>query len=46
MTTANVQWIQDKLSAEAYGGARVGLLNAKNVPIADTEETRGEQMPV
>ena len=39
--TANVPWIQEKLSGEAFSGARIRLLNAKNIPIADTEGTRG-----
>ena len=35
--TANVPWIQEK----AFSGARVRLLNVKNIPIADTEGTSG-----
>jgi hypothetical protein len=33
--------VQDKLSREAFDGARIKLLNAKNILIADAEGTRG-----
>ena len=38
---ANVSYIQEKLSQEAFGGDRVKLLNAKNILLADAEGTRG-----
>ena len=38
-STANVTYIVDKLSQEAFNGNRVELLNAKT--IADVEGTRG-----
>ena len=38
---ANVSYIQDKVSQEAFGGAKVRLLNAKNILLADAEGTRG-----
>lgn len=41
-TSANVSFIQDKLSNEAFAGAPVRLLNAKNFLIADVEGTRGK----
>ena len=40
-TTANVTYVVDKLSREAFNGSRVRLLNAKNISIADVEGTRG-----
>ena len=33
--------IQEKLSQEAFGGAKVRLLNSKNILIADADGTRG-----
>ena len=35
--TANVSFIQEKLSREAFGGSGVKLLNLKNILIADAE---------
>ena len=40
-TTANVTYVIDKLSREAFSGSWVRLLNAKNIPVADVEGTRG-----
>ena len=40
-TKANVTYIQEKLSQEAFSGERVKLLNAKNIMLADVEGTRG-----
>ena len=40
-STANVTYIQEKLSAEAFNGEQVKLMNARNIAIADTEATRG-----
>ena len=39
---ANVSYIQEKLSQEAFDGARVKLLNTKNILLADAEGTRGK----
>lgn len=39
--TANVSFLQEKLSKEAFGGSAVKLLNSKNILIADTEGTQG-----
>ncbi len=41
---SSVTAIQDKLSQEAFDGARVRLLNSKNIPLADVEGTRGRYM--
>lgn len=41
-TTSNVVFIQEHLSSDAFNGDKVILLNAKNIPIADTEVSRGE----
>lgn len=38
---ANVTSIQEILSKEAFGGAPIRLLNAKNFLIADAAGTRG-----
>ena len=38
---ANVPCIQEKLSQEAFGGAKIRLLNSKNILIADADGTRG-----
>ena len=38
---ANVSYIQQKLSQEAFDGARVKHLNTKNILLADAEGTRG-----
>ena len=40
-TKANVVYIQEKLSQEAFNGENVKLLNAKNILLADAEGTRG-----
>ncbi len=40
-STANVEYIQEKLSSEAFNGEKVKLMNVKNIAIADTEATRG-----
>ena len=37
---ANVPCIQEKLSQEAFGGAKIRLLNSKNILIADADGTR------
>lgn len=42
-SSANVVCVQDKLSREAFGGAKVRLLNSKNILVADTEGTRGNK---
>ena len=39
--TANVSFIQKKLSREAFGGYGVKLLNSKNILIALAEGTQG-----
>ena len=39
--SANVSFLQEKLSREAFGGSGVKLLNSKNILIADTEGTQG-----
>ena len=41
-STANVSYILDKLSREAFNGSRVKLLNAKNILIANVDGTRGK----
>ena len=41
---ANVTYIQEKLSQEAFSGENVKLLNAKNILLADAEGTRGIYM--
>ena len=38
---ANVAYIQEKLSQEAFIGENVRLLNAKNILLVDAEGTRG-----
>ena len=40
-SSANVTCIQEKLSREAFGGAKVQLLNSKNILLADVDGTRG-----
>ena len=40
-TSANVTYIQEKLSCEAFSGGKVRLLNSKNILLADVEGTRG-----
>lgn len=42
-STANVTYVMDKLSREAFNGSKVKLLNAKNISIADVEGTRGKE---
>ena len=41
-SSANVESIQEKLSHEAFDGARTRLLTCKNVLLADVEGTRGK----
>jgi hypothetical protein len=40
-SSANVTSIQDKLSREAFSGAKFRLLNSKNILLADMDGTRG-----
>ena len=40
-STANVSFLQEKLSKEAFGGSGGKLLNSKYILIADTEGTQG-----
>ena len=42
---ASVSYVQDKISTEAFSGAGVKLLYAKNVLIADVEGTTGKITP-
>ena len=39
---ATISEVMERISAEAFGGVEVQLLNAKNVPLADVEGTRGK----
>lgn len=39
--TASVNYVMEKLSQEAFSGAKVRLMNAKNIPLADVEGTTG-----
>ena len=41
---ATVTYITEKLSNEAFDGAKVRLLNAKNILLADVEGTRGKNL--
>ena len=41
---ATVTYITEKLSNEAFDGAKVRLLNAKNILSADVEGTRGKSI--
>jgi hypothetical protein len=41
VASANVTSIQDKLSREAFSGAKVCLLNSKDILLADMDGTRG-----
>ena len=41
---ASVSYVQDKISNEAFSGANVKLLNAKNLLIADVEGTTGKSV--
>lgn len=41
---ATVTYITEKLSNEAFDGAKVHLLNAKNILLADVEGTRGKNL--
>ena len=38
---ANVAYVQEKLSQEAFSGENVKLLNSKNILLADAEGTQG-----
>ena len=41
---ASVTYITEKLSNEAFDGAKVRLLNAKNILLADVDGTRGKNL--
>ncbi len=40
--SATVKTVAERISLEVYDGTPVVLLNYKNLPIPDVEETRGE----
>ena len=42
--TANVSFLQEKISKEAFGGSGVKLLNSKNELTADTKGSQGTCM--
>lgn len=41
---ASVTYITEKLSNEAFDGAKVRLLNANNILLADVDGTRGKNL--
>ena len=41
-SNASVEAVTARLSREAFGGAKVHLLNAKNLPIPNVDGTKGE----
>ena len=40
--SANIAEVAERISTEAFGSDPVLLLNAKNVPLADVEGTKGK----
>ena len=39
---ASVNYVQEKVSQEAFNGAPIKLLNAKNILLADVDGTSGK----